>query len=150
MTEQSKSYINKNGSKFWYLPSKGKTHYHRLDGPAVERKDGTKQWWVNGKQHRLDGPAVEFEDGSKHWFINDKRHRLDGPAIEDADGTKWWWVNDELHRLDGPAIEWIYGSKEWYVNDKQQSTEEIDAWLEENNVDLKTEEGQMAFKLRWL
>ena len=104
MNEQSTSYIDRSGDKIWYLPSKGKDYYHRLDGPAIELEGGTKQWWVN----------------------------------------------DELHRLDGPAIEWIYGSKEWYVNDKQQPTKEIEDWLEENNIDLSTEEDQMAFKLRWL
>ena len=44
-------------------------------------------------QHRLDGPAVQWPDGSKEWWVNDERHRLDGPAIEDADGSKEWWVN---------------------------------------------------------
>ena len=24
--------------------------YHRTDGPAVERADGTKEWWFKGKQ----------------------------------------------------------------------------------------------------
>ena len=104
MTEQPKSYINKNGDNIWYLPSKGKSCWHRLDGPAVEYNDGIKQWWVNGKQHRLDGPA-----------------------FEGVNGTKMWWVNG-----------------------KTLPTEEVEDWLEENDVDLKTEEGQMAFKLRWL
>ena len=81
MTEQPKSYINKNGDNIWYLPSKGKSCWHRLDGPAVEYNDGIKQWWVNGEQL--------------------------------------------------PA-------------------EDVEIWLEENDVDLKTEEGQMAFKVRGL
>ena len=104
MKEQPKSYISKDGHKIWYLPSKGKTHYHRVDGPALEYKHGSKEWWVNDKLHRIDGPAIEYRDGSK-W---------------------------------------------WYVDGKHISPEEVEAWLEENDVDLKTEEGQMAFKLRWL
>ena len=103
MEEQPKSYIDEHGSKIWYLPSKGKDYYHRLDGPAVE-----------------------WKDGSKVWFVDDKLHRLDGPAVEDADGIKYWFV-------DG----------------KRLPTEEVEEWLEENDVDLKTESGQMAFKLRW-
>ena len=125
MIEQSKSYINE-GLKIWYLPSKGKDHFHRLDGPAVEYKNGTKYWFVEGNRHRLDGPAVEWKSGSKEWLVDGRRHRLDGPAIEFVSGTKEWWIND-----------------------KQLQTEEVENWLEENNVDLTTEEGQMAFKLRW-
>ena len=103
MEEQPKSYIDEHGSKIWYLPSKGKDYWHRLDGPAIEDEDGSKWWYVDGKQHRLDGPAVEDVDGIKHW----------------------------------------------YVDGKHLPTEEVETWLEENNIDLSTEAGQMAFKLRW-
>ena len=126
MIEQAKNYTTRRGDKFWYLPSKGKDYWHRLDGPTLEYKDGTKEWWVDDKRHRLDGPAVEDANGSKHWFVDGKRHRLDGPAIEYGNKSKQWWVKGE--RL---------------------STEEVEEWLEENDVDLKTESGQMAFKLRW-
>ena len=102
--EGNVSYYNKKGE------------LHRLDGPAVEKTDGTKEWWVNGKKHRLDGPAVETTDGDKEWWVNGMRHRLDGPAVENANGTREWWVNGREHRLDGPAIEWADGDKEWYVN----------------------------------
>ena len=43
---------------------------HRTDGPAVERADGTKVWYVNGQYHRTDGPAVEYANGTKEWWIN--------------------------------------------------------------------------------
>ena len=51
----------------WY---NDKDEFHRLDGPAIEFVDGTKQWCVEGKLHRLDGPAVEFADGTKAWYVN--------------------------------------------------------------------------------
>lgn len=35
---------NRNGDKNWYLNYRR----HRLDGPAVERVNGSKEWWVNG------------------------------------------------------------------------------------------------------
>lgn len=41
---------------------------HRIDGPAVEYADGTKEYWLNDKLHRSDGPAIEYYDGSKCWF----------------------------------------------------------------------------------
>ena len=93
------------------------------------------------------------EDGDKFWYLpsegKDYWHCLDGPAIEHADGTKSWYVNDQCHRLDGPAIELANGTKAWYVNGQKLDTEKVEAWLEENNADLKTKEGQMAFKLRF-
>ena len=127
MEEQPENCTDGGGNKFWYLLSKRRGYYHRLDGPAIE-----------------------WSDGSKHWYKDDKLHRLDDPAVEDVDGTKEWWVSDKLHRLDGPAIEHKNGTKKWYVDGKELPTEEVEEWIEENNIDLKTEEGQMAFKLRWI
>ena len=108
-----------------YSKTKNESDYHRIDGPAVEWIDGSKQWWVNSHLHRLDGPAAEYADGSKWWWVNDKLHRLDGPAAEYADGNKMWYVNGECHRLDGPAIEYANGSKYWFVNGKEYSEEEF-------------------------
>ena len=69
---------------------------HRLGGlPAIERADGSKEYWENDKLHRLGGlPAVEEADGTKEYWENDRRHRLGGlPAVEDADGYKEYWEN---------------------------------------------------------
>ena len=44
--------------------------YHRIDGPAIERNDGYKAWWINGQRHREDGPAVEYYHGGKEWYLN--------------------------------------------------------------------------------
>ena len=70
-----------------------------------------KEWRLNGKLHRLDGPAIERADGSESWFHNGSLHRLDGPAVELADGTTVWKRHGKLHRLDGPAIELADGNK---------------------------------------
>ena len=99
------------GTKFWFVSDKR----HRLDGPAVEWWHGGKEWWVNEKRHRLDGPAIEHPEEYKAWFIDGERHRLDGPAVEWWDGRKEWWVNEKRHRLDGPAIESVDGDKSWYI-----------------------------------
>ena len=40
---------------------------HRLEGPAIERTDGSKDWLVYGVRHREDGPATEDDDLS--WFV---------------------------------------------------------------------------------
>ena len=34
--------------------------------------DGDKHWCLNGKLHREDGPAIERADGSKSWYLNDE------------------------------------------------------------------------------
>jgi len=54
--------------KFWYLHGK----LHRIDGPACEDANGSKEWYLDGKLHRTDGPAIEGSDGSKHWFLDGK------------------------------------------------------------------------------
>jgi hypothetical protein len=108
----------------WYN-SKGKLH--REDGPAIERANGDKYWYINDKRHREDGPAIEWANGYKAWYINGKRHREDGPAIEWANGDKEWWVNGECHREDGPAIEWAGGTKSWYINGERLTEAEFNA-----------------------
>ena len=56
--------------------------------------DGTVRWYnADGKLHRVNGPAIEYTDGSKDWFLNDQRHREDGPAVEWSNGTKVWFLN---------------------------------------------------------
>jgi hypothetical protein len=59
---------------------------------------GVRLWRVDGKCHRIDGPAIEWADGSKEWWVDGKRHHADGPAVEEADGRKEWWLNGKLHR----------------------------------------------------
>jgi len=87
--------------------------------------DGTKRWYLNGKQHREDGPAVELDSGAKFWYLNDKPHREDGPAVEWADGDKCWYLNGKLHREDGPAVELDSGAKFWYLNGKELTEKEF-------------------------
>ena len=108
-----------NGTKEWYL----KGQKHRMDGPAIEYSDGAKYWYLNGQLHRTDGPAVERLNGTKFWYLKGQLHRTDGPAIEWSDGTKFWYLKDQRHRTDGPAIEWVDGTKEWYLNGQLHRTD---------------------------
>jgi len=83
-------------------------------------EDGNVRYYnKNNQLHRINGPAVIRKDGSKYWYKNGKTHRLDGPALEYSDGDRFWSINGELHRLDGPAV--IYQSspnedKFWYID----------------------------------
>ena len=89
--------------KFYYkdgtTSSEPKTskQLHRENGPAVECTNGTKSWYVDGKQHREDGPACEYANGDKIWYIDNERHRTDGPAVECVDGYKSWYVDGRLY-----------------------------------------------------
>jgi hypothetical protein len=39
----------------------------------IKIQEGIKTWHINGERHREDGPAVEHRNGYKEWYINDKR-----------------------------------------------------------------------------
>lgn len=69
----------------------------------IEKEDRV-EYRLDGALHRLDGPAVERDNGDKEWWVNGKRHRLDGPAIDCANGDYFWYKDGLLHREDGPAI----------------------------------------------
>ena len=63
--------IDEWGTISWYNE---KDQRHRENGPAIERPNGGKAWYRNGKLHREDGPACECSNGKKHWFLNDERY----------------------------------------------------------------------------
>jgi len=73
------------------------------------------------------------KNGTKEWFLNGRRHRGDGPAMEWADGSKEWYLNGRRHREEGPAVEYFNGSKEWYLNGKE-ITEEFHAKLTQGSI----------------
>lgn len=95
-------------------------NYYYLDGSVLNYYD------VYLIPHRLDGPAIERKDGDHEWYQNGKLHRLDGPALDYASGYKAWWQNGKIHRLDGPAIEWSNGRRSWYINGKELNKEEFE------------------------
>lgn len=39
------------------------------DEPTID-KYGTKEWRVDDKLHRVGGPAVERANGAKEWWVN--------------------------------------------------------------------------------
>jgi hypothetical protein len=59
--------VNETGS-FWYKDGL----LHRENAPAVI-KSSVNMWYDNGYYHRLNGPALEFPDGTKRWFIEGKQ-----------------------------------------------------------------------------
>ena len=136
MKQEQYIQIDEEGNKFVYK-DKAMTKLHRTDGHAIERANGTREWYVDGKLHRSDGPAVEYTNGTNEWYVDDKLHRTDGPAIEYSNGYKFWYVDDKRHRIDGPAIEWADGTKFWYVNGQNLTEETFDALTKPTELTLE-------------
>lgn len=90
---QSIRTVDNGGTIWWKLPD---GTLHRDDGPAIERLDGYRAWYLNGLIHREDGPAIEYSDGAKEWYLNGDSHREDGPAVERPDGTRYWYLNGKM------------------------------------------------------
>ena len=67
-------HIDSSGNKFYYK-DKAMTIFHREDGPAIEFADGTKLWFIDGKElseekfnarkNSCNGKIVEI-DGKKY------------------------------------------------------------------------------------
>ena len=102
----------------------------------------------------IEKPAYRIDEaGRKIWYLKSKGerhfHNPDGPALIFTTGYKAWYIDGECHRTDGPAVCGAQGSERWYVNGKKLPEKEVEQWIKENNIDLSTEEGEMAFILRW-
>ena len=52
----------------WHSELSGQLHNSL--GPAYVSDFGLKIWFIDGLRHRLDGPAVERSDSSKEWWVN--------------------------------------------------------------------------------
>ena len=94
MAEKYYVEVDDNGDTHWFTGDGADRMLHRLNCPAIEWADGSREWYQNGQRHRLDGPAVENADGYRAWYQNGQRHRLDGPAVECPDDIYQWWLND--------------------------------------------------------
>ena len=97
------------------------------------------------KLHRIGDRKIFYieKNGQRHW------HNPFGPAYIAPDGSKHWYLYHKRHRIDGPAVEFTDGVTLWYLDNKKLPKDEVEAWIKENNINLKTEEGKVAFKLRW-
>ena len=61
--------ISLRGYKAWFQNDQR----HRDNGPAIIYSNGSQEWFQNDKQHRdNDLPACEWSDGTKEYWINGK------------------------------------------------------------------------------
>jgi antitoxin component YwqK of YwqJK toxin-antitoxin module len=101
---------------------------------CIEKADGSKFWYVNGKLHRDNGlPAIEKANSDKAWFVNGLLHRdNDLPAVEYADGSKYFYIYcyelGKLKRMDNlSGIERKGGNKEWWKNGNRHRDNDLPA-----------------------
>ena len=121
---------------------------NRKVGPSLIYPNGSKVWYMNGYPHRTNGPAYISNSGDKGWYINGKLHRTDGPALINEGLYKKWYINGKRHRVSGPAV--IRGEKnQWWVNGKRLNKKEVETWIKDNNINLKTKEHQALFMLKF-
>ena len=57
----------------WYQHGK----LHRVGGPA-HIQNGAQYWYQNDKYHRVDGPAIIWPDGSREWWLFGKQYKHNG------------------------------------------------------------------------
>jgi hypothetical protein len=60
-TEQTYRLIESDGTILYFIGDK----LHRLDGPAIERPDGTKEWWYHDTNSEATS-QIEFEKWLKY------------------------------------------------------------------------------------
>jgi hypothetical protein len=52
-------YIGSSGTKYWYL--KDTTIRHRENGPAIEKIDGNKSWYLNDVEYSKEDYDIMIE-----------------------------------------------------------------------------------------
>ena len=50
---------------------------------------GTKRWYKDDKLHRDDGPAIEWPNGSKEWYLNGKQVSESDLSIITINGKRY-------------------------------------------------------------
>ena len=58
----SKPHHCENGDRLWSKDTGSPWHpWHRVHGPAIERADGSKQWWIMDKQVAVEDSPARYE-----------------------------------------------------------------------------------------
>lgn len=71
--------------------------------PAIQRKNGDVEYWVNNQLHRDNGPALIENNGRRfRWYQNGKLHRENGPAMI-ASYTESYYLNGQYYEFQ----EWV-------------------------------------------
>lgn len=112
------------GYKAWHVNDV----YHRVDGPAIECPNGTKEWWVNGNKLTEDEWLYDYYPIKNKSIVayeqyedyNGELHHLFKPAITKKNSQEWF-KHGKRHRIGGPAIKGTSNGVEyeyWYEEGK--------------------------------
>ena len=55
-----------------------------------------REWYKNGKLHRINGPAIEYKNGCKKWYRNGILYKECGPDIVYNRIKKKWFINKKI------------------------------------------------------
>jgi len=114
--------------KEWYYEGER----HRYDGPAVEHRNGGREWWIFGAKFFIKEteycttitnkskvlcsifgkPSVVWNNGTKEWHYFGELHKEDSPAVIYPNGDYEHWQHGKRHKLDGPAV--VIGNKQYF------------------------------------
>lgn len=108
------------------------THQNAESVPV--ETENTISWFKPGTQilHRVDGPAVEYKNGNTSWYLNGLRHREDGPAVTSDSGYRMYYLDGALHRLDGPAVHLPNGNESFYIAGLEITESNFKAFTQRN------------------
>lgn len=81
-------YEHLDGTKFWF--KENSFILHREYGPAIERSNGDKAWYLNGELHRIDGPAIEYSNGDKRYYLNNEIINSEGEFLRKIRLKAFW------------------------------------------------------------
>lgn len=79
------------------------------DGPAVISPDGMQVWRFNGKIHRLDGPAIILKNGSRAIIVRrgSQGWYLGGEKVTQEQWSRDWRVIEFHSRTQEGAEQWL-------------------------------------------
>lgn len=112
-------------------------HFHKIDGPSIIYRDGSYVWYLDGKLHREGGPAIHLRSLYRYdqYYFHGQKHRIDGPA----------YISYQVSRTKEKIIQ----TRQWYLYNESLPGKLVEQWIQNNQIDLSTTQGQTAFKLRW-
>jgi len=85
--------INTGHWSIFYYNSRGQ--FHNLYGPAVNHKNRTKMWYMNGVYHRENQPALTSPLGEL-WYYEGRLHRLTGAAFIHIEMGNRYYIHDKM------------------------------------------------------
>jgi len=102
ITEITNTHRHEENGNVFYFDDDGKFHRDN-DLPAIEWKNGTKEWYQHGERSRGPGavegapPAVIGANGSKAWYYDGQQYDpLSGELYDNDDTARWYDDNNKL------------------------------------------------------